>query len=62
MTDVYDPAAIEPKWQEKWEAEGLYRAVVDWERPKLRPYQRAGIHWLTGSGQSSGVKSSNSSA
>ena len=34
MSDVYDPAAIEPKWQEKWEAAGLYRAKVDWDKPK----------------------------
>ena len=34
MSDVYDPAAIEPKWQEKWEADGLYRAKVDWDKPK----------------------------
>ena len=49
MTDVYDPAAIEPKWQEKWEADRLYRAEVDWNRPKfyaltMLPYPSGDLH------------------
>ena len=36
MTDnnKYNPQEIEPRWQQKWEADKLYRAVVDWNRPK----------------------------
>ena len=49
MSDVYDPAAIEPKWQEQWEADGLYRAKVDWDRPKhyaltMLPYPSGDLH------------------
>jgi leucyl-tRNA synthetase len=49
MSDVYDPAAIEPKWQEKWEADGLYRAKVDWDKPKhyaltMLPYPSGDLH------------------
>ena len=49
MTDVYDPAAIEPKWQEQWETDGLYRAKVDWDRPKhyaltMLPYPSGDLH------------------
>ena len=49
MTDVYDPAAIEPKWQEKWEADRLYRAEVNWDRPKfyaltMLPYPSGDLH------------------
>jgi leucyl-tRNA synthetase len=46
---AYDPAAIEPKWQERWEAEGLYRADVDPARPKhyaltMLPYPSGDLH------------------
>ena len=49
MSDVYDPSAIEPKWQEQWEADGLYRAKVDWDRPKhyaltMLPYPSGDLH------------------
>src|SRR5215207_5273718 len=30
----YDPKPIEAKWQARWEADQLYRAVVDPNRPK----------------------------
>ncbi|HYG61924.1 MAG TPA: leucine--tRNA ligase [Thermoanaerobaculia bacterium] len=45
----YDPAEIEPKWQERWEAEGLYRADVDRDRPKhyaltMLPYPSGDLH------------------
>ncbi len=30
----YDPAKIESRWQERWEADGLYRAVEDPAKPK----------------------------
>ena len=49
MTEAYDPAAIEPKWQQKWEEDGVYRAEVDWERPKhyaltMLPYPSGDLH------------------
>jgi leucyl-tRNA synthetase len=34
----YDPSAIEPKWVERWEAEGLYRASEDPADPRPRYY------------------------
>ena len=45
----YEPGDIEPKWQEQWEAEGLYRARVDWDRPKhyaltMLPYPSGDLH------------------
>ncbi len=49
MTDVYSPAEIEPKWQAKWEEDKLYRAAVDWNRPKfyaltMLPYPSGDLH------------------
>lgn len=49
MTDQYNPQAIEPKWQQKWETDKLYRAVVDWNRPKhyaltMLPYPSGDLH------------------
>ncbi len=46
---AYDFAQIEPRWQAQWEAEGLYRAKVDWDRPKhyaltMLPYPSGDIH------------------
>jgi leucyl-tRNA synthetase len=45
----YNPQAIEPKWQAKWEADKLYRAVVDWTKPKhyavtMLPYPSGDLH------------------
>jgi leucyl-tRNA synthetase len=34
----YDPSEIEPKWVERWEAEGLYRASEDPADPRPRFY------------------------
>ncbi len=36
MTDqpVYNPAEIEPKWQARWEADGLYHADIKPKKPK----------------------------
>ncbi|HLE27792.1 MAG TPA: leucine--tRNA ligase [Anaerolineales bacterium] len=45
----YDPKKIEPKWQKKWEADQLYRAVVDPNRKKfyaltMLPYTSGNLH------------------
>ncbi len=51
MTDTtkYNPQAIEGKWQEKWEADKLYRSSVDWNKPKhyaltMLPYPSGDLH------------------
>ena len=46
---VYKPAEIEPKWQARWEADGLYRADIDPSRPKfyaltMLPYPSGDLH------------------
>jgi leucyl-tRNA synthetase len=46
---AYDPATLEPKWQERWEADGLYHADVDPARPKhyaltMLPYPSGDLH------------------
>ncbi len=48
-TDKYNPQDIEPKWQQRWEADRLYRAVVDWSKPKhyaltMLPYPSGDLH------------------
>ena len=45
----YSPKAIEQKWQDKWEADKLYRAVIDESRPKfyaltMLPYPSGDLH------------------
>ncbi len=45
----YNPRAMEKKWQEKWEADKLYRAVIDTTRPKhyaltMLPYPSGDLH------------------
>jgi leucyl-tRNA synthetase len=45
----YSPQAIEKKWQEKWEADKLYRAVIDTTKPKhyaltMLPYPSGDLH------------------
>lgn len=49
MTRPYQPQEIEKKWQEKWEADRLYRAVIDPSRPKhyaltMLPYPSGDLH------------------
>ena len=49
MTEKYDPAKIEPKWQDKWEADGLYHADIDPSRQKfyaltMLPYPSGDLH------------------
>ncbi len=46
----YTPSAIEPKWQARWEADGLYRARRDSDRPKfyfltMLPYTSGDLHF-----------------
>ncbi len=50
MTEIaYNHAKIEKKWQEKWQADQLYRSVVDRNRPKfyaltMLPYPSGDLH------------------
>ena len=49
MDDIYIPQEIEPKWQKKWEEDGLYRAEVDHDQPKfyaltMLPYPSGDLH------------------
>src|SRR3989304_5183639 len=49
MPDKYTPAEIEPKWQQRWEADGLYHADIDPKRPKhyavtMLPYPSGDLH------------------
>lgn len=46
---IYNPAEIEPKWQEKWEADGLYHSDIDHSKPKfyaltMLPYPSGDLH------------------
>jgi len=45
----YDHETIEPKWQQRWDRDGIYRSVVDWEKPKhyaltMLPYPSGDFH------------------
>ena len=49
MSERYRPQEIEPKWQKKWEQDGLYRTVRDTSRPKwyfltMLPYPSGDLH------------------
>ncbi|MEX2161305.1 MAG: leucine--tRNA ligase [Anaerolineales bacterium] len=49
MADKYSPAEIEAKWQQRWEADGLYHADIDPKRPKhyaltMLPYPSGDLH------------------
>ncbi|MER3543661.1 MAG: leucine--tRNA ligase [Chloroflexota bacterium] len=48
-SEPYIPQEIEPKWQKRWEADKIYRQVVDWSRPKhyaltMLPYPSGDLH------------------
>ena len=45
----YNPSEIEPKWQARWEADGLYHADIDPTRQKyyaltMLPYPSGDLH------------------
>ncbi len=49
MTEQYVPQEVEPKWQQRWEEDGLYRAEVDPDQPKhyaltMLPYPSGDLH------------------
>jgi leucyl-tRNA synthetase len=49
MTEKYNPQSFETRWQDKWEADGLYRSKVDWSKPKhyaltMLPYPSGDLH------------------
>jgi leucyl-tRNA synthetase len=46
---IYNPTEIEPRWQAKWEADGLYTSRIDETRPKhyaltMLPYTSGEFH------------------
>ena len=49
MTEKYNPTAIEPKWQRKWDEDKLYHSDIDPERKKyyamtMLPYPSGDLH------------------
>ena len=47
--DSYNPNEIEPRWQKKWDQDGLYHADIDPSRPKhyaltMLPYPSGDLH------------------
>jgi len=49
MADKYVPQDIEPKWQQKWEADQLYRSTIDHSKRKfyaltMLPYPSGDLH------------------
>ena len=49
MSESYQPRHIEERWQQRWEADGVYRQSVDWSKPKhyaltMLPYPSGDLH------------------
>ncbi len=49
MSERYKPEKIEPKWQKKWDEDGLYNADIDPSKPKyyaltMLPYPSGDLH------------------
>ncbi len=49
VAEKYIPQEIEPRWQARWEEDGLYRSVADSDRPKfyaltMLPYPSGDLH------------------
>ncbi len=49
MSPEYKPSEIEKKWQERWEKEGIFKAIEDEDREKfycleMYPYPSASLH------------------
>ncbi len=49
MSDAYNPQEVETKWQDRWEASGLYRQKIDRSMPKhyaltMLPYPSGDLH------------------
>jgi leucyl-tRNA synthetase len=49
VKDSYKPQELEAKWQARWQESGLYRAVVDRDKPKhyaltMLPYPSGDLH------------------
>jgi len=49
IDQIYNPSEIEPKWQARWEADGLYNSNIDPARPKhyaltMLPYPSGDLH------------------
>jgi len=49
MVEKFIPQEIEPKWQDRWEADGLHRSVVEPSKPKhyaltMLPYPSGDLH------------------
>ena len=49
MAEAYSPQEIETKWQARWDADGLYRSVIEPDKPKhyamtMLPYPSGDLH------------------
>ena len=41
---MYNPTEIEPKWQARWEADGIYHADIDSVEEKILCTDHAAVH------------------